>query len=199
MSNIQQIALPTTWADLTVAQYLALATPGAISLATVLPDLAPEVVAQLSDADQQLLADRVLAELDEQVLADLLPTHGLLEIGRSAYGLYDQAQQYLATIPNAHPLAHGAYLYALYRAPTGSRADEQQLAAAHAAVLARPVTTVYADCLYFLASYRRVGTGAPAVGVRQSGTLSIAKPAFVPQSLRARLGNLWNPGKQAQA
>lgn len=199
MSNIQQILLPATWADLTVAQYLALATPGAISLATVLPDLAPEVLAQLSETDQQLLADRVLTELDEQVLADLLPTHGLLEIGLSAYGLYEQAQQYLATIPDAHPLAHGAYLYALYRDPKGNRADEQQLAAAHAAILARPVTEVYADCLYFLASYLRVGTGAPAVGVRQQGTLWLAKPTPVPQSLRARLGNLWNPGKQAQA
>jgi len=185
----QSVNLPTTWTDLTVAQYLALATPGAISLAAVLPDLTPDMLAQLSTAEQELLATRVLAALDEQVLADLLPTPGLLEIGLSAHGLYQQAQRYLATIPDAHPLAHGAYLYALYREPAGFTANVAQIEAAHASVLARPITEVYADCRYFLASYRRVGTGASHTGVAQAGCLRIVAASAKKAGLLTQLGH----------
>jgi hypothetical protein len=163
----QTLHLPTTWAALTVAQYLALVTPGAMPLAAVLPDLAPDALAQLDAAEQEALTTHLLATLDEQVLAALLPTPGLLEAGLSAYGLYQQAQKYLATIPDAHPLAHGAYLYALYWEPSGFTASVAQVEVAHANVLVRPVTEVYADCCYFLASYLRVGTGAPRTGATQ--------------------------------
>jgi hypothetical protein len=198
--KINYLPMPTSWAELTLAQYIVLATPGAVALATALPSLTPELLNELNSDEQSALASYVVTMLDEQVLASLLPTPGLLEIGMSAYGLYRQAEKYLTTIPDAHPMAHGAYLYALYRNPTGTTANEQELAAAHAAVLARPVVEVYADCAFFLASYARVGTGEPAQGVAQPGLLRVQiHTTPTKQSLQARLGNLWNTGNRAQA
>jgi hypothetical protein len=198
---IQQLILPASWAEFTLSQYLAAHTRGSAHAPVLrLSGLLDEVLSNLTAEDAEGLLLHLRAALEEDVLAALLPTPGLLEIGSSAWGLYEQAQAHLTATPEAHPLAHGAYLYALYRAPTGSRANEQQLAAAHAAVLAQPVTAVYADCLHFLASYQRAVSGTSLPGPAQPGILRIVRPvAPAPQTWRARLGNLWNPTTRLQA
>ena len=186
----QQLTLPTSWAEVTLGQYLAAHTAGsAHAPALRLSGLADTVLDSLPVEQAADLAHHLGFASDEAALEALLPTPGLLEIGQSASALYYLAAERLATLPGAHPLAHGASLYAVYRAPSGTRVTPAEAEAAHAAVLAQPVTQVYADCLYFLASYHRVGTGAPAVGVRQPGTLSIQReePAAPAIGLLARL------------
>jgi hypothetical protein len=187
----QQLTLPTAWPEVTLAQYLAAHAPGSPHAPALrLSGLADAVLDELPADQADELAYHLVFASDEAALAALLPTPGLLEIGLSAYGLYELAQQWLAATPDAHPLAFGAYLHALYREPVGFRPAPANVEAAHAAVLARPVTEAYADCLYFLASYQRAGTGAPAVGVAQAGLLRLVRPQAPASGLLPKLGQL---------
>ena len=171
----------TGWGDVTLAQYLALTATDAPPAALLLTGLTAEQLNQLSPADRQQLRQRLRFLRDEQPLRELLPTPGLYEVGLCAFGLYDQAQLLLATQPDAHPLAHGALLYALYRQPTGSRAPAEQLAAAHAEVLAQPLPDVYADCQYFLASFLRAMSQPTPNGPRQPGLARLSSAVAPPK------------------
>jgi hypothetical protein len=184
----QQLTLPTAWPEVTLAQYLAAHAPGSPHAAPLrMSGLADAVLDELPAEQADELAYHLSFATDEGTLEALLPTPCLLEIGLSAYGLYELAQQWLGAAPDAHPLAFGAHLYALYREPVGFRPNAPDVEAAHAAVLARPVTEVYADCLYFLASYQRAGTGAPAVGVAQAGLSRLVRPQAPASGLLAKL------------
>jgi hypothetical protein len=198
-NEARQLTVPTSWADVTLNEYLALAVPGIRSPASVLTDLAPELLDNLPDAARTLLGRCLSFAQDHAPLLELLPTPGLFEIGKCAYGLYQQAAQYVADYPGAPALARGAYLYALYRNPTSSKMDHQLLALAHAAVLARPVTEVYADCAHFLASYERALTGTSLPGPFQPGVLRVVLPTPEVKGWRAKLGNLWSSSKKAVA
>ncbi|MVN78089.1 hypothetical protein GO988_17300 [Hymenobacter sp. HMF4947] len=181
-------AMPTRWADLTVATCVQLARPDSPPIEQVLSGLTVEQVTQLSEDEQATLTRQLLFFFDIEPLQQLQPTPGLFEVGHCAYGRYCQAQEWLATQSSAPELARGAYLYALFRHPTSSRATDQELAAAHAVVLASPVTEVYADCLFFLASYERALSGNLPAGLYQPGLRRIV-PLQVdkPQSLGRRL------------
>jgi hypothetical protein len=196
---IESVTIPTSWADVTLSQYLALGKPGVSSPASVLTGLPPELLESLPDAVGAELGRYLSFALDHEVLLELLPTPGLFEIANCAYGLYQQAEQYEPEYPGAPALACGAYLYALYRNPTSSTMDRELLALAHAAVLARPVTEVYADCAYFLASYKRALAGISLPGPFQPGCLRAVLPTPEVKGWRAKLGNLWNPTKRAVA
>ena len=173
----QQLTLPANWAEVTLAQYLAAhdgSSPHAPALR--LSGLPSAVLDTLPTDAAELLAYHLAFANDPSALEAWQPTPGLYEIGLSMYGLQKQALKHLATLPeNAHPLVFGAYLHALYTDRVGSTAPAEQMAAAHTAVLARPLPEVYADCQYYLASWRRVGTGAPAVGVAQPGVQRITR------------------------
>ena len=198
----QQLTLPMAWPEVTLAQYLAAHAPGSSHTPALRLSGLPDAVLDELPAEQATeLAHHLAFAADEDALAALLPTPGLLEIGLSAYGLYELAQQRLvAATPDAHPLDFGAYLYALYWEPTEFRPAPADVAAAYTAVLARPVTEVYADCLYFLISYQRAASGTSLPGPAQPGTLRIARPvAPAPPTWRTRLGNLWNPTTLLQA
>ena len=171
----QQLTLPTFWPDVTLSQYLALAAEGAAPAEQLLTGLTAEQWAALDEASQQQLSQRLLFLTDTQPLAALPPTPGLYAVGRCAYALAQQAAHKLAALPaGAPPLARAAVLYALYRQPAGSTASPAHFEAAHAAVLAAPITAVYADCLHFLASYSAYLTGEPSTGAEQPGLLRLA-------------------------
>lgn len=195
----QQLTLPTTWPEVTLAQYLAVLAAGPAAVVPLLAGLSAEALLSLSPADQTLLASRLAFVLDPEPLLALLPTPGLLEIGQSAYGLVQQYEAYAVAHPTALPLAHGAYLYALYRAPTGSRMPEAELADAHAAVLAQPVTAVYADCAHFLASYERAILGTSRPGPAQPGLLRLVRPAAPASGLLEKLRRRTTSARGAQA
>ena len=171
----QQLTLPTFWPDVTLGQYLALTAAGAAPAEQLLTGLTAAQWAALDEASQQELSQRLLFLTDTQPLAELPPTPGLYAVGRSAYGLRQQAQQQLAALPaEAPPLARAAVLYALYREPAGSTASPAHYEAAHAAVLVAPITAVYADCVHFLTSYHAYLTGQPSEGAEQPGLLRLA-------------------------
>jgi hypothetical protein len=196
---LTSVPMPITWPEVTLAQYLAVLADGPTALASSLTGLSADALASLSPADQTLLASRLAFVLDPEPLLELLPTPGLLEIGQSAFGLLQQYQAYAAAHPTALPLAQGAYLYALYRAPTASRMPEAELAAAHAAVLAQPVTEVYADCTHFLASYERATMGTSWPGLAQTGLYHLVRPTAPAVGLLKKLRRRVTGTSDAQA
>lgn len=181
------LTVPTSWADVTTAQYLALQAPAAPWLA-VLTGLAPAQVASLSEDAAALLTDRLAFAFDAAPLRELLPTPNLYEVGNCLYGLLLRFEQFLGQHPAAPALTYGAYLCALYQNPVlPSLLDEPALAAAHAAVLATPITETFADAQHLLASYARAQDGSTRPGPRQPGGRELATPAPTPRSWWARL------------
>jgi hypothetical protein len=212
--QLAQVTVPTSLSEVTLCQWITFISPGASQADSVMTGLAPEVLDTLSEADRNQILGLLLFLIDAGMLRELQPTQGLYEVGNCAYGLYGQAQKYFAAHPELTRLAQGAYLYALYRNPTGSTMPEKELAAAHAAVLAAPVTDVIADCYHFVASFEYYHTGGrPKPGPKQPSLMRIAgidsaaewdkahAPAPKPTGWLAKLGlgNLWNPDKQAVA
>ena len=200
---LSSVVMPTCLADVTLAQWIAFVTPNSPEADAVMTGLSPEVLATLSEADRAHILDLLLFLTDAPVLRQLLPTPGLYEVGHCAYGLSEKASNYFAAHPELTRLAQGAYLYTLYREPLDWRTAPAQIAAAHAAVLAQPVTAVYADCQHFINSWERVQNGVTALGPTPPGVLRIAHlaPKAKPSGWLAklRLGNLWNPAKRAVA
>lgn len=199
---LANVTVPTCLPDVTLSQWLAFVAPNSPEADSVMTGLTPEVLATLQEADRAQLLEHLLFLTEAPVLRELLPTPGLYEIGHCAYGLQCQAQAYFDAHPGLTRLAQGAYLCALYSAPTGSTMAPEQLAAAHAAVLAAPVTEVYADCQYFLASWERNHNGTTIPGPTQPGLLRIVLDAPAPPTSwlgKLGLGNLWNPSKRAVA
>ncbi|OGX81996.1 hypothetical protein BEN47_05085 [Hymenobacter lapidarius] len=187
----QRLTAPTAWPEITLAQYLALRAPAAPWVA-VLTGLSPEQLATLPEATRAQLLDRLMFVLDDAPLRELLPTPGLYEVCNCSCGLLLQAQRHAAAHPEASPLAFGAYLHALYSTPAATSVDEQAVAAAHAAVLARPVTEVYADAAHFLASYERCAAGIRTDGPIQPGLSRIMKTVPAPKWTWLWLkGRLW--------
>jgi hypothetical protein len=211
---IAEVTVPTSMADVTLGQWITFVTPGSHEADSVMTGLAPEVLDTLRYADRSQILELLLFLTDAGMLRLLQPSQGLYEIGKCAHGLYAQAEEYFVEHPELTRLAQGAYLYALYRNPTSSKMPEQELAAAHAAVLAASVTEVYADCNHFLASWERHQAGTPILsGPTQPGVLRIAfdknsvpmggsatpKPKPIGWLTKLGLGNLWNPDKRAVA
>jgi hypothetical protein len=198
----------------TLSQWITFVAPGSPEADSVMTGLAPEVLDTLSYADRSQILELLLFLTDADTLRELLPTQGLYGVGSCAYGRYEQARKYFLDNPELTRLAQGAYLYALYRNPTSSKMPDDELAAAHAAVLAAPVMDVIADCHYFLASWEHYySDGRPEPGPRQPGLMRIEgldpaaewDKAHAPAPKRTGwlsklgLGNLWNPEKRAVA
>jgi hypothetical protein len=170
---LANVTVPTCLPEVTLAQWLAFVAPNSPEADSVMTGLTPEIVATLREADRAQIMEHLLFLRDAAVLRELLPTPGLYEIGHCAYGLYLQALTHFEAHPDLTRAAQGAYLYALYSAPAGSKMAPEKLAAAHAAVLAAPVTEVYADCQYFLASWERHVNGTTLPGPTQPSVLRI--------------------------
>lgn len=213
---VSEVTIPTSMAEVTLAQWIAFVTPGGPEADVVMTGLTPEVLGALGDNDRAQILEHLMFLTDASMLRQLLPTADLYEVGNCAYGLQRQAQEYFLTHPDLTRLAQGAYLYALYRAPITTTMPANALAAAHAAVLAAPVLEMYADCQHFLASWERVQAGTTLAGPKQLGLLTIARdehgapiqPQPAATSAKPKptgwlgklgLGNLWNPAKRAVA
>jgi hypothetical protein len=202
---LANVTVPTCLPDVTLAQWIAFVAPNSPEADSVMTGLAPEVLATLQEAGRAQLLENLLFLTDAPVLRELLPTPGLYEVGHCAFGLYGQALAYFEAHPELTRLAQGAYLHALYSAPTSSKMPPEQLALTHAAVLAAPVTEVYADCQFFLASWERYQNGTTLPGPSQPGLLrfAVATPA-PPAGWLGKLGlssllRPLNSGKRAVA
>jgi hypothetical protein len=201
--HIAEVTIPTSLSDVTLGQWITFISPGSPEVDSVMTGLTPEVLVTLSEADRSQILELLLFLTDASMLRELLPSQSLYEVGNCAYGLQRQAEGYFMAHPELTRLAQGAYLYALYRNPTGSTMSAEELVAAHAAVLAASVVDVIADCQHFLASWERYQAGATLPGPRQPGLLLIAgdSASAKPTGWLAKLGlsNLWSQSTRAVA
>lgn len=202
--HIAKVTIPTSMGEVTLGQWITFISPGSPEVDSVMTGLAQEVLDTLSESDRGRILEHLLFLTDASMLRELLPSADLYEVGNCAYGLYGQAEKHFAAHLDLTRLAQGAYLYALYRNPTGSTMPAEELAAAHATVLTSPITDVIADCYHFVASWEQYQLGGrPQSGPRQPGTLRIMGhgPAPTPTDLLSKLGlgSLWNPQKRTLA
>lgn len=181
----QVLTVPTSWADVSLAQFVALHAPAADEART-----AAEVLLGLeAGALGGLLIDQVqyfttlLAFADDpSPVLELLHTPSLPDVGGLPYGCFVEVGQRLAEEPGRPWLAHGPYLLALYRVQTAfGRYESGKVAACEAALLAAPVTEVYGDMVHFMGAWQTWLSATPRT---QPTTVSRMTPSSTPTPTR---------------
>ena len=159
------LSVPTQWADVTLAQYVALFAPAADDArrpAEVLCGLEAGYLDSLAASDVHYLGNLLAFAADPSDVQALLPTPGLPDLGSLPYGIWLEAQNHVEANAERPWLAHAPYLLALYRVQLAyGKYSAPKVAACEAALLASPVTESYADAAFFLSSYRQSASGTP--------------------------------------
>jgi len=165
LSDGQVLTVPTSWADVTLATFVALLAPtegDQRTAAELLLGLEAGSLNQLAYMDVPLIANLIEFTKDTSPVLELLPTPGLPDIGMLPYGLIRAVQLRMEECEGRPWLSYGPYLLALCRCfLMWGKAYEGKVAACEAALLAAPSTEVYADMAFFLTSYRRSLTAMP--------------------------------------
>lgn len=180
------VTCPTSWGEVSLATAVALLTNAQDerSAAELLCGLPAGALDQLALQDVAYLANALAFASDYAPLLELVPTPDLPDIGSQPYGTLLLAQQYMAEQPDLPALAYGPRLLALYRMQLlWGKYDEAKVAACEASLLAAPVTETYADCGFFLSSYRAWQSGTlPTPTTRTSRTMTKPKPTATHRS-----------------
>jgi hypothetical protein len=160
-ATVHSLLVPTCWADVTLAQFVALFAPVADesrSQAEVLVGLPAGGLGQLAFDDVAYLSTLLAFATDPADVLALLPTPGLPDIGTLPYGSFLLAQQHVQGNADRPALASMPHLLALYRQTMlwGNADNSARLAACEEALLAAPVTEVYADAAFFLNCYQQL-------------------------------------------
>lgn len=176
------LTLPTGWHEVTMATYLRTITPHPTdSLLSILSGLAPDVINQLQADDVTMLCHTIAFALDHTELLELEPSPGLPDVGAQPYGLLAVATAHVNGLDEGVPaIAAGPYLCALYRthAMFGQMPDKR-VTSVEAAILASPVTEVYADSAAFLRGW----SNSTSATKRTPTTISNSKmPSSTPAS-----------------
>jgi hypothetical protein len=161
----QLLTVPTKWADVSLAQFVAIIAPepgDTRTEAEVLCGLEAGSFDQLLVEQAQIIAPLLAFAADASDVLERLPTPGLPDVGSLPYGTLRVAQDYIEAHEGRPWLAYGARLLALYRMTMlwGS-AGGAKVAACEAALLASPVTEVYPDAAFFLSQYKAYTSGTP--------------------------------------
>lgn len=147
--------VPTCWADVTLAQFIRLITEPDTHPLCALTTLTAEQLDALHHGDVALLATRLDFTADTTDLMALTPSPDLPDVGSSTYGQLILANQYAEAHEGQPVLTLAPYLYALYRSQQLSgKYNETKLQQMQTAILAAPVTEVYADVVFILAAWQ---------------------------------------------
>lgn len=162
----QLLTVPTRWADVTYAQFVALHAPEPgeqRTAAELLLGLPAGGLDQLAADDVPFIANLIEFVQDISDVLALLPTPGLPDgVGGLPYGTLVLAQQRMQQEAERPWLSYGAHLLALYRTTMlWGAAVPAKVAACEAALLAAPVTEVYADAAHFSGACRNWLNGTP--------------------------------------
>ncbi|MGI4884267.1 MAG: hypothetical protein ACRYFR_04840 [Janthinobacterium lividum] len=183
----QVLPVPTSWADVTLAQYVALFAPApdeARTAAELLCGLPAGYLGALAANDVGYLANLLAFAADPSPVLERLPTPGLVDVGSLPWGVLLLAQQALGEQPDRALLAYGPRILALYRTQLafGSPLNLDRVDACEAALLAAPVTESYADLSHFLQACRKWSPGTPRTKTKTPTTQPTkkSKPAMTP-------------------
>lgn len=134
------LAVPTQWADVTLAQFVTLCAPAAQEARTaaeILCGLAAGTLENLAVRDVAYLTTLLTFAADPAPVLELLPTPGLPDVGTLPYGTLLLAQQHLSAHADQPPLFHFPHLLALYRVQLAfGKYDAARVAACEAALRA---------------------------------------------------------------
>lgn len=148
--------VPTSWADVTLAQYIRLCQQRSQPAILTLTDLSAEAFSQLAAQDAMYLNFLVEFTQDESELL-ALPAVAEMNLGAQPYGQLLLVQQFMEQHPN-EPAIHAApWLYAVYEAHKryGQSNSADRMQELYAEMLARPVTEAFAECASFLLAWWR--------------------------------------------
>lgn len=159
----QVLTVPTSWADVTLGQYVALHAPDPQdqrTAAELLLGLEAGALNRLAAADVVYLSTLLAFATDPSPVLALLPTPGLPDVGTLPWGCLVLVQEHFRdeAYDGRPDLAHLPYVLAVYRCQLswGNTGKVEQL---EQALLASPVTECYADAAFFLAAARRSLSG----------------------------------------
>lgn len=187
----QVLTVPTSWADVSLAQFVALHAPAEAeprTAAELLLGLDAGALGQLLVEEVQYFTNLLAFAADPSPVLELLPTPDLPDVGSQPYGCLVDVQQRLDADPGRPWLAHGPYLLALYRVQVAyGRYDAGKVAACEAALLAAPVTECYGDMAHFMGAWQ---TWLSATPPTQPTTPSRMMPSSTPIPTRRWLSGL---------
>jgi hypothetical protein len=188
----QALTVPTSWANVPLAQFVALHAPELgeqRTAAELLLGLDAGALGQLAADDVVYIANLIEFASDPSPVLDLLPTPSLPDVGSLPWGCLVLCQQQFESNAERPALASLPYVLALYRCQL-RYGNTDRLDQVLAAVLAAPVTEVYADGAFFLAAARRSRSGTPpTTATTQSPTTKSLKLAA--RSWRHALALRW--------
>ncbi|KUG06893.1 hypothetical protein [Solirubrum puertoriconensis] len=176
---LRQVPVPTSWADVTLAQYLRLVTEPDTPPMSILTGLSMEEIDSLAVQDGLRLST-VLGSLgsDTQLL-NRQESEGLPDVGSSSYGLHILAMQHLQALDGKAEILAAPYLYALYRShQLYGKHDAQKLEQMRQAVLGSPVTEVWPDVVFIYGGWLLLTSATPPAPVTTTPkTTTGSKPA----------------------
>jgi hypothetical protein len=157
----QALAVPTSWADVSLAHFVALHAPepGEQRTATeLLTGLDAGALGQLAADDVVYLSNLLAFASDPGDVEALLPAPGLPDVGTLPWGVLVLCQQQFEANAERPALASLPYVLAAYRCQL-LHGNTDRLEQVLAQVLAAPVTEAYADGAFFLAAAHRSLSG----------------------------------------
>jgi hypothetical protein len=172
LSSGQELVVPTRWADVTLAQFVARHAPEPDDTrrpAEVWCNLPAGALDDLAAGDVQYLANLLTFTLDTADVLELQAPAGLLSISSLPYGLVLEAQDHIRANPDRPWLAYAPYLLALCRVHmTYGNYSKGKVAECLEALLAAPVTENYAEAAFFLNSFKNYLLGTPPTQTTKS-------------------------------
>jgi len=159
----QVLTVPTSWADVSLGQYVALLAPSEGEPRTaldVLLGLEAGSLNQLAADDVPYLANLLEFANDHSPVLELLPTPGLPDVGTLPWGCLVLCQEHFRENEERPALASLPYVLAVYQCQL-RYGNTNRLDQVLTTVLAEPVTAVYADAAFFSAAARRSLSGTP--------------------------------------
>lgn len=159
----QVLTVPTSWADVPLATFVALLAPvegEQRTAAELLLGLDASGLGQLVVDDVQYIANLIEFASDPTPVLELLPTPGLPDVGALPWGCLVLCQEHFREHDERPALASLPYVLAVYRCQL-AEGNTDQLDAMLAQVLAAPVTEVYAPAQAFYSACQQSLSGTP--------------------------------------
>lgn len=159
----QALTVPTSWADVPLAHFVALLAPepgDQRTAAELLTGLDAGALGQLAADDVVYLANLLEFSSDPGPVLELLPPPGLPDVGALPWGCLVLCQQHFEANDERPALASLPYVLAVYRCQL-AHGNTDRLEQVLAQVLAAPVTEVYAEAQAFYSACQQSLSGTP--------------------------------------
>jgi hypothetical protein len=175
-----ELRVPTSWADVRLAEYIHLLANPQQPRLCVLSGLSEETLYQLAAADAVYLLHCLSFLEDETPLTSTLPSSELVTIGQASYGQLLLVQQFLEDNPHQPALFYAPYLYAVYESERryGPENSPEKLQQLYQHTLDAPLPEVFANLVFMLGAWQNFKNATPPdPKITPSPTTTNTRPA----------------------